>query len=184
MVSFFSGSEILLPMLDELKMCWLRYGIDLKFESIFSAEIDDWKRERIIRLHGPKHAYEDVVEVSKAKWTGHDYIVGGDTEVERPDILWVGFECDSVSGLNMQKTQREADACVGLNTLRTGTTANATLLFICEKRPTISILENVKTIGRQNIQAITKILNRHGFVMHPIYLEAFSTYLCYPCCRE
>ena len=77
----------------------------------------------------------------------------------------------------MQKTQREADACVGLNTLRTGTTANATLLFICEKRPTISILENVKTIGRQNIQAITKILNRHGFVMHPIYLEALSTYL-------
>jgi hypothetical protein len=115
----------------------------------------------------------DVCKLCQDDWSGHDFVSESVQPLPEVDILWSGFECDSVSPLN--KDRKEFKNCIAEGTGRTGKTALVTIDYIICKRPVASVLENSKMLGKDNIAAIVTIMNQHGFF---VLVQSYEAYLC------
>ena len=170
-----SGTDVISHALNILSSLWQEtYGIAVKPDHIFSAEIVDWKRAFITRHWQPKFLFQDVNDLSKD--TIKDVKSGNLVAPPAPMVALFGFECDSISGLNAQSKGNRG--CVALNTERTGSTANAVLGYARKTRVPVLILENVKNLNASNgsnksdMQSLIGMLNRLGYHVTSALLKA------------
>ena len=173
--SFFSGSEMAHVVLMELfKLCREYFGIQIDVELAFVAEKERARRKFILDHCHPTHVFEDVLQLRSDGWKGPDLLNEmTDTPVPHAHFFFAGFECDSVSGYNRgSEGQKTMGDCVSKEKGKTGQTAVATLEFIFERRFTCSILENVKTLGAQNINTIISRCNENGMFVRNMCRDA------------
>ena len=168
--TMFSGCDVAVKALDAIQEHWSEVGMELQFHHLFACEIEEWKQEFILHHLNPQFMFEDAVELARNDWVGQDTISEKHVKVPDIDLLFAGFECDSVSALNASRNK--SSNCVAEGTGKTGITARATLDFIIAKKPKWTILENAKTLGKDNVLAIQKCLNQKEFVAQPVMLDS------------
>eukprot|EP00959_Pyramimonas_sp_CCMP1952_P008798 184136-Pyramimonas_sp.AAC.1 len=127
----------------------------------YAAEIEQDRRD-VIQAHAyPEQLFKDVVGLESSGWRGEE-VMSGQTVAIKPSRFFVaGFECDSVSGLFHGRSEMQSRVQEGKGS--TGRTARATMQWIIESRPWLSVLECVKTLGAKNLAFMTKEFNREGF---------------------
>ena len=100
--------------------------------------------------------------------SGFDYISQTRAAVPYCDLAAAGFECDSVSGLNVNAKQNRD--CVSTSSDNTGTTAKGVVGYIRLRRPRWILLENVACLlaknadGSSNMITLQKTLNAAGYL--------------------
>ena len=87
-----------------------------------------------------------------------DVVTGRLQTVPAVDVWACGFECDSVSGLDMSAER----GCVARASNKTGRTASGCLQYIRRWRPSVFVLENVK-----NLNAAASAARRSGGAGQP-----------------
>mmetsp|Transcript_127383 Transcript_127383/g.220833 ORF Transcript_127383/g.220833 Transcript_127383/m.220833 type:complete len:2012 (-) Transcript_127383:196-6231(-) len=125
-------------------------GSGLKFEHVFSVEIDPAKQE-FLRANFPEcpHIFQDVTQMGRAK--------AFDTLTQSPqpvpgnlDLLIAGFSCKDLSMMNSyRKTLMEMG--------QSGATLRGTLNYIDRYHPRIVLLENVWAIAKANANGFRQV---------------------------
>ena len=101
--------------------------------------------------------------------SGFDYVSQTRAAVPYCDLAAAGFECDSVSGLNVNAKQNRY--CVSTQQDKTGTTAKGAVGYIRLRRPRWILLENVARLlaknadGSSNMITLQKTLNAAGYLI-------------------
>jgi site-specific DNA-cytosine methylase len=172
--TFFSGCELFCRQVAAIFSLMGSGGAGV--ELVFIADNKQWKRDFILENNAPKYAFSDVIDLHNNGWIGEDLLSGESMPVPACDIFGAGFECDTVSlydtSCKLQKTEKQN--CLRNAAGKTGTTGNATLYYIIDKRIKCSMLENNKLLGAENIRYIVNLLNSHGFIVMNKLVEADS----------
>ncbi len=73
---------------------------DIPWSHSWAVEITGWKHDFILEHARPKHVFSDAIQLSNDGWHGKTH--GGSHQSLTPvDIFTAGFECDTVSKLNV-----------------------------------------------------------------------------------
>jgi site-specific DNA-cytosine methylase len=98
--TFFSGSEMVQHVLQAIQaVCKAQFDLDLAFSFVWACEVDEWKRAFISAHTPPEHLLGDVIALSQSGWRG-ETDAKLTIELGTVDLLFAGFECDTVSSLN------------------------------------------------------------------------------------
>ena len=163
--TFFSGCELFMHCLDVITDIWRGITGNARFKVIheFSVEVDDWKRDFVTDCgFKPKHQFCDAVKLMKNGWRGCCQRTRKTMLLPQVDGGAAGFECDSVSALNIKAMANKE--CVPKSDGKTGRTCEAILEFMTWCRSLLwFFLENVKTLGTKNLTHIITVLNLAGF---------------------
>ena len=130
----------------------------MKLTHVWSCELEEWKRRFLRVAHGDVKIYEDVMHLGERQ------------DLEQCDWFWAGFSCRSTSGLN--KNRSVHSDCVATATGTTGGTFSGISKFLEKDRPHLVALENVKTIGRRNLESVMKLLQNLGYLACHVLLDS------------
>ena len=139
-----SGGDLIMHCLALLSNFWLdEWGVTIRFEHLWSCEIDPWTRQFILDHHpNVPNVFCDVLDLVKPKAFCDKE--KREVVVRRVQGAGAGFECDSVSSLNRSaKDNRDVIGKAGA-TDKTGSTGNAVLAWVLMFLPLFAWLENVK----------------------------------------
>ncbi|KAI8823181.1 uncharacterized protein EV422DRAFT_394885 [Fimicolochytrium jonesii] len=130
-----SGTESPLLALDMVaRAVKKRYGVDLRFEHVFSCEIEPFKQAYIERNFAPPLLFRDVCELGDDEATT---AYGALREVPgNVDLLVAGTSCVDFSNLNNKKKNIDEMG-------ESGRTFKGMLRWVDKHRPAMVILENV-----------------------------------------
>lgn len=125
------------------------YGATFQVQYLLAAEIVEWKR-RFLLDHGPlrpMRCFSDAADIGGPDVFSLDYISGTMSPAleHDVDILFCGFECDSVSLMN--STQWKYKDCTATGSGKTGSTWAALEKFVTNYSPKALLLENVASLG-------------------------------------
>ena len=153
------------------------FGCSIVFEHVFSVEVVAWKQDFIRRHFRPSAIFSDITSLLD----GFSVDVTTNEKTCIPHVDWwiAGFECDSVSSLNLNR--KDNKACVAVGEEKTGRTAQGVLDYIRLRLPAVVILENVKAInnkdknsGRSNLDELIHLLNGMGYLVSANPLQAHN----------
>ena len=115
-----SGSDLIVPALKLLLSVWQKqFRTQLEANVLFAAEDKVWKQEFIQKVHQTKVIFENVMDLEGDR--AMDAVSKSMVRVARAHMLMAGFECDSISGLNIDSAANKG--CVGREEGRSGQTA-------------------------------------------------------------
>ena len=120
------------------------YGVKVKVVHKFSMENVEYKQRWILHHFNPELLFDDMtkfVDDDQLK----DIITDSPQSVPQVDLYVVGFECDTISPLNLVGKQGQDVVSKGAG--KTGKTAGGAIAYIQKRRPSIFILENLKNIN-------------------------------------
>ncbi len=141
-----SGSEVLMHVLSTLHDFWYRkLGLDAQTKHLFAVEIVEWKRQWIMQHFSPEVIFEDISAFLTDSQLLKDTVSGNIVPVPTVDLWVCGFECDSVSALNIHAAENRRSISRG--TGKTGQTAAGCIAYIERYKPPMFILENVKNLN-------------------------------------
>ena len=140
-----SGSESPLVAIRMIQDSLINMGYSahdcLPIEHVFSAEIEPFKQAYIERNFKPQVVFRDVTELARVIGTDNPVatdVYGATVPLTKDiDMLVVGTSCVDLSLLNNHRK--------GLSGGESGDTWAAVLKFCSEVRPSVVLLENVKT---------------------------------------
>ncbi|KAA8569171.1 hypothetical protein EYC84_000840 [Monilinia fructicola] len=159
-----SGTEAPIMFLSILSKALRKKGLNLKFEHVFSIEIEPWKQTYIRRNFPGVVILRDITEI--LHWIDHPeqkglmttaygakYALPAASEI---DLLIAGTSCTSFSTLNSQRsTDLENDENESSRTFR------AYSKLVEYLKPKVAINENV---GTGPFKAMMNMLNNHGCI--------------------
>ena len=92
----------------EIRCYFLENSIDIQVivENSFACEKSAWKRKWIKRVHKPRHLFKDVNELAE-KDEVWDCMSMTFAKVPKVDILISGFNCQSVSLMNVLRRKNK-----------------------------------------------------------------------------
>lgn len=133
-------------------------GFQMSYE--FACEISETKQTFIMTFGNsrPRLLFADVRHLHLDATV--DLLTGAMVPIPTVDLVLGGFECDSVSALNVHASKHRA--CILTGTGATGETFHGCLRYIERHRPCTAILENVKMLGASSVANTANTTERSG----------------------
>ena len=164
-----SGSEFYLtglPLLaGEMSQ---RLGRDVRFEHLWSCELDPAKRQWIMDNFAPPKLFGDITRLAEGRC--HDFVSGGLVEVEKVRLVIAGTSCKDASRLNNQHGRRLNVVDAGAHSTGETFCGLVRLLASAGTRCRLVCLENVPSLrdrdpqtGRSNFDGVADAVRSLGF---------------------
>ena len=135
-----SGTDLIVPVFEQLlgRLSQL-LGRPLRVRHKFSCELCPKKRKWIAANFAPEILFGDIRCMGQHRaW---DWVSESEVAIPRVHIVYAGFSCRSVSGLNVHRGDF-AD-CVHEASGSTGITCEGVLAYLRQHAPSLAFLENV-----------------------------------------
>ena len=166
----FAGTDMTVKVLKYLSAAYkLEYDIDLKFEHVWTSEMDVEKQEFIQNQVSPPALFPDFGDLSNS--VAFDAVSGKPIVIPYADILFGGFPCQSKSSLNKNKSLNAA--CIQDGTGTTGRGFASLLSYLDAAEPKAFFLENVPGVrGNVEEEFIVQQLETRGYYVHIVVIQA------------
>ena len=77
-----------------------------------------------LSMHEAHHHFKDVIELNDNNWVGYDCVTKEEMQVPFADMMFAGFECDTVTPTNNSVSSADKRHCVEYSFGKTGTTGD------------------------------------------------------------
>jgi site-specific DNA-cytosine methylase len=164
--SICSGVGMECTALHTVKNIWKRrLGIEIEVLLLFMVEHTLEKQKFLIRERKPRHMFGDVLTLMDSD-TAYDVIGKSWVSIPRPNLLFMGIECDPYSGLNTNKSS-------SAGTVECDPLMAASLKLVDRLEPDAVVYENIRNIdsnakqGEPHVdsvwQSLTRSLERRSY---------------------
>ena len=128
----------------------------LPIRHVMSVEHVEWKRNWIMLMQRPERLYSDAAQLTDPEV--YDYASDSWTTPPDADLIKIGFSCKCFSSLNNSRHDFDQDIMTPRGS--SGQTAQYSLQFLAQKKPSVVLLENVPGLcrGYMHLNQITQTL--------------------------